>query len=268
MNHIQGVAPVTNVAQTRVILLGASNLTRGISTVVGLSQQMFTGPLEIYTALGHGRSYGKTSRALGRELPGINQCALWQALADRESLPTYALVTDIGNDLFYGASLDQLTAWIDLALTRLAALDARTVVTLLPTGTADHISARRFRWLRSLMFPSCRLELNELQQLIVELNARLRELARSHRACAVEQRADWYGFDPIHIARARWSVAWTEILRNWNDDSKNIFQVSASLRRWFYLRSRAPHLRVLWGIAQRTMQPAARLSDGTTVAIY
>lgn len=255
-------------AQSRVILLGASNLTRGISTVVGLSHSLLGSPLEIYTALGHGRSYGWTSRVLGRELPGINQCAIWQAVADLEPLPTYALVTDIGNDLFYGASVEQILEWVDLTLTRLASLNARTIVTLLPTGTADHISARRFRWLRSWMFPSCRLELVELQQMIVALNSQLLTRAQSQAVRVVEQRAAWYGFDPIHIRRARWSDAWTEILRGWRNDSKNIFQVSASLRRWIYLRSRAPHERAIFGFAQHAAQPTARFGDGTTVSIY
>ena len=61
-------------AQTkrRVILLGASNLTRAISTVIGIAQATLDGPLDIVAALGHGRSYGMWSRVLFRELPGIN----------------------------------------------------------------------------------------------------------------------------------------------------------------------------------------------------
>ena len=44
----------------RVILLGASNLTRGISTVVEIAKTKWGSPLDIMSALGHGRSYGKT----------------------------------------------------------------------------------------------------------------------------------------------------------------------------------------------------------------
>ncbi len=103
----------------RVILLGASNLTRGISTVVGIAQASLGGPLDVVAAMGHGRSYGMWSRVLVRELPGIATCALWDALDRRPRLDTVALVTDIGNDIFYGASIDEIVSWVDVTLARL-----------------------------------------------------------------------------------------------------------------------------------------------------
>ena len=40
-------------------------------------------PLEVFVALGHGRSYGRSTRMLGRQLPGILECGLWPELAAR-----------------------------------------------------------------------------------------------------------------------------------------------------------------------------------------
>jgi hypothetical protein len=96
----------------RIVLLGASNLTRGISTVVESAQQIWGGPLDVCCALGHGRSYGWTSNFLGRSLPGIVGCGLWPALESRPKLPTAALITDIGNDLMYGAPVQQVLLWV------------------------------------------------------------------------------------------------------------------------------------------------------------
>ncbi|MEX2139756.1 MAG: hypothetical protein WD894_10880 [Pirellulales bacterium] len=252
----------------RVVLLGASNLTRGISTVVRLAQLTFDGPLEVVAALGAGRSYGVTSRVLVRELPGIDGCALWDALASRSRLPTSALLTDIGNDIFYGATVEQIVGWVERSLDRLAKHNATIVMTLLPADNAEQISAWRFRLLRRMMFRNCTLELGEVQATIQEINERLRAVARQRSIQLVAQRADWYGFDPIHIRFDRWPRAWSEILSTWRRDSEKNFSPAPSLSRWLYLRSLPPHERTIFGRLQRAHQPAGRLADGTTISFY
>jgi hypothetical protein len=252
----------------RVVLLGASNLTRGISTVVRLAQLSLGGPLQVLAALGHGRSYGWASRVLVRELPGIDQCGIWEALAVSPPAPTCALITDIGNDVFYGASADEILAWVERALDRLAAHNARVVMTLLPTDNATNISAWRFRLLRSVMFRHCSLELDEVHAITLEINERLRAIARDRAIELVAQRADWYGLDPIHIRFAQWPRAWSEILSAWCSESKKTFSLEPSLARWLYLRSLPPQERTIFGRLRRAAQPAGRLADGTTIAFY
>ncbi|MEX0819484.1 MAG: hypothetical protein WD070_07815, partial [Pirellulaceae bacterium] len=87
----------------RVVLLGASNIARSPAIVFDSARSAWGSPLDIVAATGHGRSYGMTSCVLGRTLPGILQCGLWEALATRPLVPTAALLTDIGNDILYGA---------------------------------------------------------------------------------------------------------------------------------------------------------------------
>src|SRR5438552_19189250 len=91
-----------NTSMRRVILLGASNLTRSFPTVVATVRQTWSEPVEIMAAMGHGRSYGEDSSFLGRKISGIFPCALWQDLQNRSRLPAVALLTDVGNDLLYG----------------------------------------------------------------------------------------------------------------------------------------------------------------------
>src|SRR5262245_54451258 len=113
----------------RVILLGASNLVRSISTVVETAREIWHEPIEIMAAIGHGRSYGQDSRMLGRKISGIFPCALWKDLQTRAPLPTVALVTDVGNDLGYGVDVDELTSWVDGCLDHLDRASATTIVT-------------------------------------------------------------------------------------------------------------------------------------------
>jgi hypothetical protein len=250
------------------VLLGASNLTRGISTVVRISQLAFDGPLQILAALGHGRSYGLASRVLARQLPGIDQCALWESLRDMPPLPTAALLTDIGNDIFYGASVTQIVGWVERSLDRLAEQKATIVMTLLPAENAARISAWRYRLLRRMMFRRCQLELGEVQSMILAINERLQAIADERAIEVVAQRREWYGFDPLHIRLQHWPRAWSEILSAWRGDAKKIFSPERSLRRWLYLRSLPPHERVIFGRLQQSAQPAGRLRDGTTIAYY
>src|SRR5215212_11255282 len=134
----------------RVILLGASNLTRSFPTVVATVRQTWSEPVEIMAAMGHGRSYGQDSSVLGRKFSGIFPCALWRDLQTRPSLPTAALVTDIGNDMLYGVSSDQLLDWVERCLDRLDEVGAATIVTQLPTESLERLGKVRFQLFRRL----------------------------------------------------------------------------------------------------------------------
>lgn len=255
--------------QHRVVLLGASNLTRGISTVVETAQNIWGGSLEVLSALGHGRSYGINSTVLGRTLPSILNCGLWDALDARGDVPTAALVTDIGNDLLYQVEVPQIVAWVDSVIGRLQQAGARVSMTLLPVGSLLQVTPRRYYAFRTVMFPRCRLSFAEAGQRSRQLHDGLQAVGQARGVQMVPQRADWYGIDPIHIRRRHWRHAWREILSAWQDDHAPLPPTArGSLRRWLYLTSRVPHQRWIWGVEQRRTQPAARLHDGTVVSFF
>jgi hypothetical protein len=256
------------VAPKRVVLLGASNLTRGISTVIETAQAVWGSPLEVLAALGHGRSYGLRSRVLGRELPGISACGLWSELSARPPAETAALITDIGNDLLYGASVPAILGWVAESLDRLGAAGARTVMTCLPLASVESLSEWRFTIARTCAFPRSRARLADILTQARELNAGLAELAAARNVRLVEQRGGWYGFDAIHIRLRHWRAAWSEILAPWSDTQHSAPGARGSLTRWLYLRSLPPLERKLFGRARRAAQPSGRLGDGTTIALY
>ncbi len=263
-------APVQEFAgpARRVVLLGASNLTRGLGTVLATARRIWGQPLEVLAAGGHGRSFGQSSRALGRELPGIVECGLWAHLAGLPQAPTAALVTDIGNDLLYEQPVEQIVDWVAGCLQRLSSAESRVIVTLLPVANLDSISRARFHLLRRLFFPRSRLAFEEVRRRALELNDRVRGLATDHGAQSVAPRGEWYGIDPIHI-RLRWrSAAWSEILAGWSHPRQVPVASRTTLKEAWYLHSRTPQRRRVFGIEQQAAQPSARLADGTTVAIF
>src|SRR5215831_6744908 len=124
----------------RVVALGASNLTRGFQTVVSTARAAWGSEVEVFGALGHGRSYGAHSRVFFRRLPGILESGLWSELESRPALPTRALVTDVGNDILYGFSADQTLAWVEETLRRLRTVTSDIVVTGLPLASIRRLS--------------------------------------------------------------------------------------------------------------------------------
>jgi hypothetical protein len=80
----------------------------------------------VLAALGLGRSYGARSRVLLRGLPGILQSGLWRQLESLPPAPTRALVTDVGNDILYGSSPEQILEWVEESVARLQLRGARS----------------------------------------------------------------------------------------------------------------------------------------------
>lgn len=255
----------------RVILLGASNLARGLATVVQAARQTWQMPLEILAASGHGRSYGVRCSVLGRSLPGIVECGLWQAIDERRRVqpgPTAALITDIGNDLLYGSSVSRIAGWVETCLDRLAAVEARTILTLLPPIDEASLPEWKFRLLRSIFYPPSRLNRCQALERAQELNALLRALAAERGLFLIEPRGEWYGFDRIHLRRAAAPRAWGTMLAPWRDAAERSALSRASCAQswqYFFLK---PQQRWWWGREHRGEQPARRERDGTALSLY
>lgn len=252
----------------RVILLGASNLVRSISTVVETARQIWREPIEIMAAIGHGRSYGRDSSILGRKISGIFPCLLWEDLRDRPPLPTFALVTDVGNDLGYGVPVGELVSWVDGCLERLQNARAATIVTELPLARLERLREHEFLFFRSLFFPKSRLNLTDIRARANELNESLLQLGGRRKIPVIPVSGVWYGFDPIHLRRSCWKHAWPTIVAAWHDREPNSVRPRTSFARWAYLRSLAPAEHSFFGWQRRTRQPCGVLRDGTTVSLY
>lgn len=196
----------------RVIALGASNLTRGFGSFLAVTSAAWGPELEVFAALGHGRSYGSASRVLLRELPGILQSGIWKALECQPARPARALVTDIGNDLLYGFSPQQTLDWVAEALRRLGAHTDDIVLTDLPMASIRSLTPLRYLLFRSILVPACRLSLEQVQLRAETLSQALARLARAEGLRFEQPKADWFGPDPVHIRGARYPEAWRAFL--------------------------------------------------------
>ena len=251
-----------------MVLLGASNLTRSFPTVVETVRQTWSEPVEIMAAMGHGRSYGQDSSVFGKKNSGIFPCALWQDLQNRKRLPTAALVTDIGNDMLYGVSTDQMLDWVERCLDRLAEAGATTIVTQLPAESIERLGERRFQFFRRILFPRSTLTLADARVLVREINERLVEIGQKRKISVISASRTRYGFDPIHIKRSVMRNAWPALLAAWRAINGPLSITPSSLPMVAYLSALEPRDYSRFGFQRHVMQPNGRLNDGTTISIY
>ena len=248
----------------RVVALGASNLTRGFQTVVSTARSAWGPEVEVFGALGHGRSYGARSRFTVRTLPGILDSELWTDMSRLPAAPTRGLVTDVGNDILYGFSASQTLAWTTEAVDRLQGFTSDIVLTGLPLATIRELSRAKFLLFRSLLVPQCRLSLVEVVDAAERLHDGLVSLADARGLRFCDLKPEWYGTDPIHIRPSLWPSAWQEILRA---DVRGP-QESMSWAEGVSLYLLRPKRRWICGVAQVSIQKGKTLRAGGRVWLY
>lgn len=245
--------------------LGASNLTRGFHAVVAAARHLWGPDIEVLAALGHGRSYGMPSTILARTLPGILQCGLWRQLDRLPSARTRALITDVGNDILYGASVAQILGWLEESIVRLQRHTPDIVLTDLPLASIGRLSTARFLFFRALLVPRCRLSLPQVREAAEALVQGLAALAHRRQVRFFRLRPEWYGLDPIHIRPGLWSSVWREILCG---EATAVPSGTRSLREALQLYFLAPERRRILGVEQVRTQAGVRLRKGGLVWLY
>lgn len=255
--------------RARVVLLGASNVTKGISIIVETARLLLGSPLDISCAIGHGRSYGMKSFVLVRSLPSILNSRLWDSLDNAsEDIPTYALIADVGNDVMYGVEPAQIVYWVGQCVDRLQAVNARIVMTSLPIECIECLSPRHYLAARTLFFPTNRMSFQQALNSARETATRLQRLAEDLDVPLVSLPASWYGIDPIHIRPSLKPQAWQHVLRHWREERDSSQTARGSLARWIRLRVVSPDQWWLLGMKRGRTQPAVVLSDGTRFSMH
>lgn len=196
-----------------IVIIGASNVTFSLPVIWSTLRRSLNEPFRLLTAAGHGRSFGIPSSVLGRTLPSILECGLWKTLDSLDApSSTHALVTDVGNDLLYGADANQTMTWVTETVERLGTRATNIVVTGLPMEALRGLSARRFEFFRRLMFPQSQLTFDAALIESAAIHRRLIESAETRKVASTAPEGRWYGFDPIHIRRRCRREAWSRYL--------------------------------------------------------
>jgi len=248
----------------RHIWLGASNLYLGFRLAVEAVRQLENQPVEVIATPSHGRSFGQPSRVLGRVLPGILGCGLWESLTQRPAVPTRAVITDVGNDLIFGCDAETVAHWVEQCVERLADCCEGLALTSLPMASLERLGPKRFHLMRRVLFPRSTLQYEEAMRQARDLNGHVQQIANRFNARLVRPAQQWFGFDPIHIRRRFRRDAWHEFLGIERTQQSRTTEWSL---RYKLLRGR-PHERFLFGRRQDRKQPSIACADGTTISLY
>ena len=251
---------------SRLIALGASNLTRALYTVTSIARASWSRDIEIVAALGLGRSYGQDAGFLGRTSPGILSCGLWRQMDAMPPADTVGLIADVGNDILYNHPPAVILDWIDEAARRLERHASTIVIAGLPVAGERRISEAQFRYVRHLLVPSCRLTFAEAMAHARTVDDGLQAIARRRGHRFVPLDAAWYGFDPIHIRMRYWRAAWTRVLLNGDAPAHTAPRRSFTEAARLHLRLSAEQR--FFGVPIRRVQTGARLPHGGRLWLY
>ena len=230
------------VVRQPVVLLGASNLTIGWPDVTRALQSGLSAPVDLFVALGMGRSYVDWSRYFARRLPGIMRCGLWNSLQEKHSSPSRSpaesesashsvlaplvLLTDIGNDLVYSRTPEQIAESVESCMIRLRSWnsDCRILATELPLYSLNSMSRFRFVVARKLLFPKSAIQFPDVLSDAERLNQLVQNAATRHQVQMIRPLDHWYGMDPIHIRRPLRYEAFCHLFSHWEG-----YQASGSI---------------------------------------
>jgi len=249
------VAPVELTGSRRaVVVLGASNVSRGLPRLAATARARTAGPLDLFVAAGHGRGYGVSTRVWQRRLPSILASGLWRALDRERAEEPLAVITDVGNELLYGLGVTAVASAVREAAKRLADCGARLAITGLPLAGIAGVGPVRYRLLRTLYVPSCLLGLAELKEATRWLDEELQAIAADTGATFLEQPAEWYGVDALHVRRPHFDALWHRVCDAWTLPPV-VDAPRATFADWATLGSKAAEVRLLGRIPRLTRQP-------------
>lgn len=175
------------------------------SEIVNLACQTTSGSIDLVTAQGMGRAYVTASSGFAfLRSPGILKSGLWDALPEMNADPSPSvLLTDLGNDLLYGRSVQQVLAGAADCVMKIRSWNSNAdiVVTGPPLESVLKLQAVRFQVFKRLLFPFSKLTMADVKKATEELAEGVSLLAASQNVKLFVPNEQHYGLDPIHTRK-------------------------------------------------------------------
>ncbi len=198
-----------------LILLGASNLSRGCFAFARhMKTCLHPRKVEVLIASGPGRAYYASGGLLNVSYPPICTSDIFEVARNKSEsgCQVVALVTDIGNDIMYGVSAEQVIETVQQVFDKLQSLNAEIFYTTLPVAFEKGVHPIWFYILRSVLLPFSRVSYSEATGGIIEVNRFLKESAGRY-GHLISEMDRYLGFDEIHYGWLRAHSAWSHVAK-------------------------------------------------------
>ena len=209
------ITPLPLESSVLLILLGASNLSRGCFALARhMRACLRPRTVEVLIASGPGRGYCVPGGLLNINYPPICSSDIFDVAQKKSEsgCRVIALVTDIGNDIMYDVSAEKLTETIQQIFVTLRSMDAEIFYNTLPVAFEKTVHPAWFYILRSVLLPFSRVSYDEAKAGIIAVNQFLNESASEN--CHLIPDMDRYlGFDEIHYGWLRAHHAWSHVAK-------------------------------------------------------
>jgi len=200
---------------TLFVLMGASNLARGYDGIADCLRNVL-GPqtVEILAAMGPGRGYCAEGGILNARYAPILRSGILEAaegLKTARGCRVLALITDIGNDIMYGVSAEEIIASLDCIFKKLRAMQAEVLVTSIHVDLEHDVGEDLFNLLARIFYPKSSLTWKQAIVEVRKVNHFLesRSVNEIHLIRGMEA---YCGGDRIHYSLDKSFKGWTRVL--------------------------------------------------------
>ncbi len=196
-----------------IILMGASNLARGYAGLANcLTRVLHPAPVEILHASGPGRAYCVEGGLFNVTYPPIGTCGIGSAVRERAAGKSRvaALLTDIGNDIMYGVSADEIIRCLGNLIDELRGLGAGVLATSIHVDLERDVGETYFKILRSVFYPGSGIQFSEAASAVRQINAFLEESAKE-KITLLRGVKEYCGADKIHYSLFKSHRFWSEV---------------------------------------------------------
>ncbi len=209
------VSPLSRDTPVLLVLLGASNLSRGCFALARhMKTCLYPRKVEVLITSGPGRAYYASGGLLNVAYPPIISSDIFEVAHNKSKsgCQVVALVTDIGNDIMYDVSAEKVIETIQQVFARLQSMNTKVFYTTLPVAFEKKDHPIRFRILRSLLFPRSTVTYDEATAGIIEVNRFLKESTGKYGHLIPDMNR-YLGFDEIHYGWLRAHSAWSQVAK-------------------------------------------------------
>jgi hypothetical protein len=195
------------------IFLGASNLSRSFYGLKRcIKRCMLPRTTSFLHAMGPGRGYVSRGGILNAVYTPIIDSGIFEEVRNKKikDQQVIAFITDIGNDIMYGASPEEIIGGLQLLFNVLDEFATDVFITSIPVDLENDISELYFHILRKVFFPRSPVTFSQALNNIKSINQFIFQ-SSNQKISVVNDMKPFCGIDKIHYSILKSQPAWLHI---------------------------------------------------------